>query len=200
LYSVTDLYGDYAGTVQYEFASLGGDGWRMERMTDTQGDSELLSVELAANGFRPSASTLVRSDGDGEERVSATYEMGEVNLELTTRQNVTTYERINVPSDSRDARSLFMLIRSLPLGTGYSTRINTFLPVASQMSRTAVTVLGQDEVETPAGTFTVWSVELDEGDRTSRAWIATEAPHQLVKYEEAINGGVFELAEYQPGQ
>jgi hypothetical protein len=200
LYRITDVNGSYAGTAQYEMRLLDGDLWRMEREIQAQGIEELLGVEMAARGFRPHASTLVRIDDGSQERVSAAYELGEVNLELTTRQNVTTYERINVPSDSRDARALFMLVRSLPLASGYSTRINTFLPVAARMTRTEVRVLGNDQVDVPAGSYSTWVVELDEGDRQSRVWIGTEPPHPLVKYVDGANGGVFELAEFWPGE
>ena len=199
-YRITDVNGDYAGTVQYEMTALDENAWRMERETLAQGIAEQLSVDMASRGFRPQASTLLRMDDGSQERVNATYDRGDVNLELTTKQDVTTYERVNVPSDSRDARALFMLVRALPLETGYSTRVNTFLPVASRMTRTAVTVLGTEDVETPAGTFSAWVVELDEGDLQSRAWVGMDPPHALVKYQDGANGGVFELEEFRPGE
>ena len=150
-YRITDLNGEYAGTAQYEMTAQDGDLWRMEREIQAQGVHELLSVDMAQHGFRPQASALVREDGGGQEQVNATYDRGEVSLELTTSQDVTTFERVNVPSDSRDARALFMLVRALPLETGYSTRVNTFVPVTSRMTRTDVRVLGREDVETPAG-------------------------------------------------
>ncbi len=200
LYQVTDLNDQYAGTVQWSFTAPDSETWRIDRLTDTQGDVEQLQVTMAAAGFRPTHSSLVRESDAGGEQVDAEYSRGEVNLTLTTKEDVTTYERVNVPSDSRDARSLFMLIRSLPLQKGYATRINTFLPIASLQTRTEISVHGIEEVTTPAGTSEAWKVQLDDGDRTSRAWVAVEAPHQLVKYEDAANGGVFELLEFTPGQ
>lgn len=198
VYRITDLNGDFAGTARYDLRAI-DEGWRMERLTQTQGDEERLSVDMAAQGFRPRASTLVRSDSEGVERVNAGYEQGEVHLDLTTKADVTTTEVVNVPSDSRDPRALFMLVRTLPLQTGYSTKVNTYQPVTSRMTRTTVTILGDEPIETPAGTFDAWLLVLDEGDRQSRAWIAKEPPHMLVKYVDAANGGTFDLSEYSPG-
>ncbi len=197
IYRVTDVDGEPAGAVRYGMQALGADSWRMERLTQTQGDEERLSVDMDAQGFRALASTLLRTAVDGQERVAATYSSGRVDLELTTKEDVTTFETVSVPSDTRDARALPMLVRTLPLEPGYSTKVNTFLPVTSRMGRTTVTVLGDEPVETPAGSFDAWLVVLDEGDRQSRVWIAKEAPHQLVKYIDAANGGLFELAEFE---
>ncbi|HOT90609.1 MAG TPA: hypothetical protein PLN71_03435 [Anaerolineae bacterium] len=52
-----------------------------------------------------------------------------------------------------------------------------------------VMVIGQEEVNTPAGTFTAWKVQV--GDRET-AWYAINAPHTLVKY---FDGGETWLLE-----
>lgn len=197
IFRVTDVNGDTAGTVRYDMESLDADGWRMERLTQTQGDEERLSVDMDAPGFRTRASELERVSVDGAERVAASYDGGEVQLELTNQDDNVTTQTVNVPSDSRDARALFMLVRTLPLEIGYSTKVNTYQPVTSRMVRTTVTVIGDEPVETPAGTYDAWLLVLDEGDRQSRAWVAKEAPYPLVKYIDAANGGLFELAEFQ---
>lgn len=197
VFRVTDVNGDAAGSVRYDMESLGPDAWRMQRLTQTRGDEERLSVDVDAQGFRTRASDLERITLDGDERVTATYDGGTVQLSLTSRDDSVTTQTVNVPSDSRDARALFMLIRTLPLEVGYSTKINTFQPVTSRLTRTTVTVIAEEPVETPAGPYNAWLVVLDEGDRQSRAWVAKEAPYPLVKYIDAANGGVFELTEFQ---
>lgn len=196
-FRVTDVDGAAAGTVRYDMEALGADVWRMQRLTQTQGDEERLSVDMEAPGFRTRASDLERITREGNERVTASFDGGEVQLELVTKDDNVTTETVNVPSDSRDARALFMLVRTLPLEIGYSTKVNTYQPVTSRLARTTVTVIADEPVETPAGAYDAWLVVLDEGDRQSRAWVAKEAPYPLVKYIDAANGGVFELAEFE---
>jgi hypothetical protein len=142
---------------------------------------------------------LVRSDHSGQEQVRAAYSSGQVDLELTTKQNVTTYERVNVPSDARDQRTLVVLARSLPLAEGYATRINSFFPLAGQLDRVTISVVGQEDIETPAGVFATWHVKLESDDRSSEAWIGTEAPYPLVKVVDERTQGALELTEFHAG-
>ena len=141
----------------------------------------------------------MRQEGDRQERVATSYDHGVADLELTNKQDVTTYQRVNIPSDARDQRTLLMLVRVLPLAQGYVTRLNTFLPVMPLLDRVTVTVTGDERVNTPAGSYDAWRLELDTGDSTTQAWIGVEAPYPLIKYVDGRNGGTFELAEYWPG-
>ena len=121
-------------------------------------------------------------------------------MRLTTVDNNTTPQRANIPSDARDQRTILQLARMLPLGEGYATRFNSYLPVADQRDRVTLQVVGREEVEVPAGTYDTWHIDLDGDSRQSEAWIGVEAPYPLVKYREGGSGPVFELIEYTPGE
>jgi hypothetical protein len=156
---------------------------------------------MTANGLRPALSTLTRLlGGDRRELVKSSYNQGQVDLELTTARDITTYERINVPSDVRDERTLLALTRALPLANGYATQVNSFLPVADLLERTTIHVTGQEQVQTPAGAYETWRVELITNRSESQAWISTSAPYILVKFVDGRTGGTYELRDYQPGQ
>ena len=80
-------------------------------------------------------------------------------MSLASRDDNVTTQTVNVPSDSRGARALFMLMRKYwRLGT---------LP-ARHLACTTVTVIADEPVEMPLGTFDAWLVVLDEGDRQCR--------------------------------
>ncbi|MEZ4862587.1 MAG: DUF3108 domain-containing protein [Caldilineaceae bacterium] len=202
-YKVTDLNNNYAGTALISFtagaAQVEGEAWTMRRETMTQGEQEIVVVEMTAQGLRPRSSTLVRLLGNGREQVKATYSSGQVDLELTTVRDVTTYERINVPSDVRDQRTLLALVRTLPLAAGYATEINSFLPVANLLERPTIVVTQKEQVEAPIGVYEAWRVELRTTDNTTVAWVATGPPYMLIKFEDGHSGGVYELSEYQAG-
>ena len=143
----------------------------------------------------------MRKLGDKQrQEVKTTYNSGQIDLELTTAQNVTTNERINVPSDVRDQRTLLAVVRTLPLADGYATQVNSFLPVANLLERTTIRVGEQEEVQTPAGAYTAWRVDLSTTDSESQAWVAIEAPYILVKFTDGRTGGSYELQEYQEGK
>ncbi len=203
-YQVIDLNDNFAGTATIEFVRgtvhVEGDGWTMRREVAAQGDQEVVVVEMSAVGLRPAFSTLIRVLGTGRQQVKTTYSSGQADLELTTAQDVTTYERINVPSDARDQRTLLALVRTLPLRVGYATQVNSFLPVANLLERTTIRVVKEEQVETPAGTYATWLIELSTPDSQSQAWIATGAPYRLVKFVDGRSGGTYSLQAYEAGQ
>jgi hypothetical protein len=198
LYRITDRNGRNAGTVRYALRQTSGDGWMMVRETAAHGVQETIAVHMAGEGFRPRTSLVVRTEEGVTERLNAIYDGAQVDLEMTNKRNITTVERMNIPSDARDQWTLFMLARALPLATGYSTRLNVFLPIMGRQSRVTLTVAKPVQVDAPAGTFEAWPVTLDLGDTKSTLWIGVEPPHPLVKYMDGANQGAFELAEFLP--
>lgn len=204
-YQITDIENKPAGTATITFTAgatqLQTEAWTMQREVAAQGNLEMVVVEMTATDLRPALSTLTRQlGGDRREQVKSVYNGGQVDLELTTAQDITTYERINVPSDARDQRTLLALVRALPLANGYATQVNSFLPVADLLERITIHVVGQEQVQTPAGAYETWQVELTTSDSESQAWISTNAPYILVKFVDGRTGGVYELRDYQRGQ
>ena len=171
--------------------------WVLERTVDSLGLQEFITVKMSEAGFRPKSSFLERSSQDGQESVDAQYNGAQVDMELNTRRNVMTVQRVSVPSDARDMTTLPMILRGLPLARGYATQMNLFLPIAGQLERVTVRVTGEEEITVAAGTFKTLTVDVDSGGAVSKLWFAQAAPHQLIKYQDGRNKAVFELTDYQ---
>ena len=154
-------------------------------------------MDMGEAGFRPLQSTLVRIARDGTEVVSAKYNGSQADLELTTKQNVTTVQRVSIPSDARDHATLIMLLRALPLAEGYAVRLNVFLPVVGILDRVTVEVARQEQVSVLAGTYDTWYVQMETANSETEAWVSTQAPYPVVKFIDSRNGGTFELSELQ---
>jgi len=198
-YTLTNAGGQQAGSAVYALDSIGanGDAWQLVRTITALGSQETMTITMDAAGFRPQTSQLERVNAGARETVDATYTSGQVDMTLTTRQNIMTVQREQVPSDARETVALPMLLRALPLAKGYVTQINTFLPVAAQLERITVRVSGEETVQVPAGSFATWTIELDAGDAQSKAWIAQEAPYLLIKYVDGRNKATLELSGMQ---
>ncbi len=199
--SITTADGQPGGVVTYLLTAgadeTGAPEWVLERSVNSLGLEELITVKMSDAGFRPKSAYLERSDRDGAESVDAQYNSGQVDMELTTKRNVTTVQRVSVPSDARDIVTMPMILRGLPLAQGYATQMNFFLPIAAQLERATVRVTGEAEITVPAGTFQTWAVDVDTGDAVSKLWFAQAAPHQLIKYQDGRNKAVFELSDYR---
>lgn len=202
-YAITNVNGAPAGTARYEIAAGAAsdqpDGWTIKREIVSQGVNEVVTVAMTAS-MRPITSQMVRvGEAQRQESVAATFDSGLVNMELTTVENVTTYQRVNVPSDAREGNIVLMLVRALPLAPGYATRINAFLPVAGLLETFVVEVQGTEQITVPAGVYETYKVELSTKDYTTTAWYAQDNPHTLVKYIDGRNQGEFVLTDFQPG-
>lgn len=204
IYRVTDQEGTGIGSAQFDIRA-GGEtvdetGWTIRREIRAQGVQEIATVEVSAETLRPLTSTLMRTSEAGQESADSIYSSGQVDTELNSTQQVFTAVRYQVPTDARDQRTVLMLVRTLPLESGYATRINSYLPIAALLDRVEVNVTRREEVTVPAGTFDTWRVRLEaQSDETIIAWFGTDAPHPLIKFEDTGSEAVFELTEFMPG-
>ncbi len=194
-YRITNRDGVVAGSAVYEITPADDDGWIFRRVINDIGVTETVSVTVQAQGYLPRHSLTIRATPQGQEIVEAEHDGGQVDIALTNRQGATVYERVNVPSDSRDERTLLPLLRTLPLRQGYTSNINSVLPVTGFSERFSIRFLRSEQVSVPAGTFDTWQVELKTTDRTTRAWIAKQAPYALVKFVDGRSQATFELTE-----
>jgi hypothetical protein len=155
---------------------------------------------MTGGGYGPVKSYLTRTDDSGTQKVEAVKDRAQVDIALTDRTGATTYQRVSVPSDIRDERTLLTLARSLPLAEKYATRINSFLPIVGIVETVTVEVRKREQVTVPAGEYDTWLVDFSTPDRTTQAWIGVDAPHPVVKFIDARSKGMFELTEFVEGE
>lgn len=202
-YQVTDRTGKLAGTAIVSVI-VGNEenpgGWTLRREINAGGGFEVATVLMSGKGYIPVKSSLIRTDTTGSQMVEATIARGQVDITLTSYQGATTYQRVSVPSDIRDERTLLTIARSLPLAEKYITSLNSFLPVVGIMERVTVEVRKRERVTVPAGEYDTWLVEFRTTDRTTQAWIAVDAPYPVVKLIDARSKGLFELTKFVAGE
>ena len=201
-YQVTDRTGKLAGTAMVMLIAgneKNSDGWSLRREISA-GQFEVATILMTGDGYVPVKSYLTRIDDSGTQQVEAVKDRSQVDITLTDRAGATTYQRISVPSDIRDERTLLTLARSLPLAEKYATRINSFMPTVGIVETMTVEVRKRERVTVPAGEYDTWLVEFSTPDRTTRAWIGVDAPHPVVKFIDARSKGLFELTEFVAGE
>ncbi len=192
LYQITDSGGNDAGMMRIRLSDI-DDGSRLMQREIGGIFREELAITMKADNLRPIETNLVRTHQDGIESIRTNYNGSKVNMQVTTKVNVTTDRLESIPSDSYDYRTIMMLLRALPLESGYATKVNGFLPIGATLERMEITVRRSEEVDVPAGSFQTWKVLMNTRSGRSMAWIGTEEPYLLVKYEDSSNGATFEL-------
>ncbi len=100
-------------------------------------------------------------------------------------------KKVDLTSVVYDNEEAAQLIRRLPLAPDYQTTLHIFSGLGGgNIIPLGVKVVGQEKVETPAGSFDCYKVELSPVNQTF--WWSTDAHHYLVKFE--AGGVIAELS------
>jgi len=199
-YQVKDVNGNPAGIASalINAASDESAAWLVQRSIDV-GSAQEQTVATLNSLYSPVTSVLTRTIGTERQIVKANYQGSQVQLELTSAQNVTTYDRRSITSDAYENATLFALLRTLPRQEGYAARINVFSPSPGVQETFVVHVIEREQITVPAGVYETWKLELTTNNNTTTAWVSEQAPHPLVKYEDGRIQATFELASFEPG-
>lgn len=126
--------------------------------------------------------TIVSEDETTE--FTAVYRPDEGLVELTERSDGD--ERTNplrLPEHYYDNETSLFLWRTIDLREGYESAYNAVLSTQRRTVPVTLRVSGLERVETPAGTFEAWRVEVRGGGVTLFAWYADTPERPLVRYE-----------------
>ncbi|MFN8439769.1 MAG: DUF3108 domain-containing protein [Caldilineaceae bacterium] len=202
-YDITDLNGQFAGTTIYSIqkstATQAGN-WIVRRETEAQGNSEIVEVEITGDHLRPRQTNWALTDGSGTETIVANYAQGVVDMQLTSKQSQMHTEQRTIPTDSYDAYTLMILLRAMPLAKNYATQMNIFTALTGNLEQALVRVRGTEQIESDAGAFDTWRVEIKIGESKTQAWIGTNTPYPVVKYIDGRNGGTYLLSTFEAGK
>ena len=158
--------------------------WRLDKRACAGGQS-FSRVEVEADSFNPLRSRWKHVIiGD----VEAVYAPGRVELKSKGKSEL---KKVGFEGAVYDNEEVIQLMRRLPLAPGYTTTLRCLATLGGGMIvPVKLDVTGREQVETPAGKFECYRVELNINQTF---WYATDARRLLVKFE--AGGSVVELAE-----
>ena len=80
-------------------------------------------------------------------------------------------------------------LAAMPLEPGLKTRVRAFDPNMQQLQQINIEVVAAESVETPAGTFDVYRLDVVSADGngiTGKTWVTQAKPHLAVKSEATL--------------
>ncbi len=171
-----------------------GPGWVLSSFLSAEGFEERSSVRVGRDDLLPARVDYELRTADGTATYTALYAAGKATLtaDVSGKRQEATVKLPDAPYF--DNEQFVTTLRALPLAEGWSRALNDIVTRNATKARITVAVTGEEEVDSPAGTFRCWVVELKGIGQT--AWIAVEPPHQLVQYRNAQSGLVMKLADY----
>jgi hypothetical protein len=181
VYDIVDTNGSKLGTSEFSFAR-DGDAWLLTTTTKTGQVEEAAKVRLDGATLRPLGKEKTIKNAGTDATLSITYSTGKVQMKAVVNgkeQNVA----VGIPANVLENDQLLMTLRAIPFAAGYQGSLVTFVPESAAKVKTTVRVLGQEKVETPAGSVDAWRVEGNLGQAKHSAWYAVAAPYALVQYD-----------------
>jgi tetratricopeptide (TPR) repeat protein len=182
------------GTTEYYSDLAESDGrkvWRVGERSFAAVNS-FSAVQADFGTFRPLTSRWKMLIGD----VSATYKPGEVELRRAGVAEPTIVKLDEAVFDNEEAMDV---MRRLPLKAGYKAKIPVFSSLGGATVPIELEVVGEEEIEAPAGQFKCFKTKLNIMGQTF--WFSDDAHRYLVKFE--ANGLIAQLAsisQRKPGE
>ncbi|MEX2247550.1 MAG: DUF3108 domain-containing protein [Dehalococcoidia bacterium] len=198
-YRLTDDDGDRLGQAVLRIDRT-GDAFALSQSTqDGDGNSDEWRVTVDAATLKPRAMARTILDAAADRRVvaEATYTTDEEGREIV-RVKETNYSPagsdepddirsnpLRVPEHAYDNHASLFLWRTIPFEEGYTATYVTVFSNRRETRTLTLHVKGQEAVETPAGRFDAWLLEIEDGRETQRAWYSVEADRRLLVYDNA---------------
>ncbi len=143
---------------------------------------QTISIKVASDDLKPISGNQTIVSPQGEFKINATYSDSKLKIEAETPEGNQTAE-IDVPDDAYDNDEVLFLLRALPFEEGYQATYTNVVAAAAQKPKITVAITGKEPVETPAGVFDCWKLELSAAGQEQYMWYSVDSPHYLVKYD-----------------
>lgn len=175
-----------------------GDAWVLRQEYTARKVTDKVAIRVGEPGLKPRSLTRSLDGEDGRIQLDVEYKDGRAIVRADNGEERRSNSS-DVPAFAYDSWEGLFLWRTLPLAEGYAAAYRsmvTAVPRKPEDGAKTVRVKKRERVRVPAGEFDTWRVKVTGDGVSETAWIAVDAPHPVVKYD---NGSaVFELTKYQP--
>lgn len=146
-----------------------------------------LIVNVRTDNLKPLGGGVTGSTALPGPTVIYSYEeKGKLNIDNSTPEGDQRIV-IDVPEDAYDDNELLFLLRTIPFEVGYTASFTNVVATSAQKHVVTITVVGEEELQVPAGNFDAYKIELTIASDKKYLWYAKEKPHYLVKLDDRIN-------------
>ena len=123
-------------------------------------------------------------------RVTGWYQSG--NAEYSPRVAIAGVR----PDSAFEANAIKVLLPRLPWAVGMKRTLFEFNPISASTQTWIITVLDEEQVTVPAGTFEAFRAELADPAEREFVWYTRDVPHRCLKLVDVTNDWSMELIHY----
>jgi len=155
----------------------GEEAWRVETTVESPMGVATDTVLLRVNDLTPVQRTIQQ----GPMTAKVDFAEGAITGEMLMSGASTPFE---VPVDGPVVGHLETALAAMPLAEGFQTQVRTFQPGMGNTQLLNLSLVGTETVETPAGSFDTYRVDLQGDDGSSGSmWVTEQQPHRGIKAE-----------------
>ena len=170
----------------------------VERSRTTHNDEEVWRVATTVELPVGEASDVAYLRVDSLRPVHRAIDQGPVSMRLDFADDAITGSvtmpggntvDVDIPIEESVLGHLETALAVMPLEPGLKTRVQAFEPNMQQVQQINIEVVAAESVETPAGTFDVYQLEVASADGTGisgKSWVTRAKPHLAVKSEATL--------------
>ncbi len=191
-----------AATLAYQITmEMAGQSMAMnnvvERSRTTYNEQEVWRVSTAIELPMGEASDVAYMRIDNLRPVHRAIDQGPLNMRLDFTDDAITGS-VAMPGNTMDVDMtiegavlghLESGLAVMPLEPGFETRVQVFEPGSQQLHQINIEVVAAESMETPAGTFDVYRLDIASADGTGvsgKTWVTRAKPHLAVKSEATL--------------
>jgi hypothetical protein len=184
-YDWLDASDNQVGTSQYSLALSEGT-WTISETDKLPGLEQKIEVQIDATALVPLGEHKTIQTANNNVEVTTQYANGKLTIDAAV-DGQNRNASLDVPANAIDNDQVLMTLRALPFAQDYTVTYVTIVAQNALKVNTTFTVVSQESVTVPAGTFDTWRVELASGQNKQYAWYQVDAPHALVQYDNGAN-------------
>ncbi|MYE24289.1 MAG: S9 family peptidase [Gammaproteobacteria bacterium] len=153
------------------------EAWRVETTLESPMGIATDTVLLRVSDLTP----VLRTIQQGPMTATIYFAEGAITGEMLMSGTSTPFE---VPVDGPVVGHLETALAAMPLAEGFQTQVRTFQPGMGNTQLLNLSLVGTETVETPAGSFDTYRVDLQGDDGSSGSmWVTEQQPHRGIKAE-----------------
>lgn len=192
-----------AGEMTYGWKKEGALYVIEERTTMKPNIVETAKAVVDANTFLPRSVEINFMMGESFMKVALGWTGLNRHGKITNRRagNEATVRNVDLTEDNPAPLRLAVigLVAAMPLDAGFANRLEWFNTLANRVETVSIAVTGSRKVETPAGFFDTYVVELRGASPENIVYVSKAKPRRIVRIDVVGQPLYFELAKNQPG-
>jgi hypothetical protein len=190
--------GSVKGTTKLSVARKDADFELTQSTSDPNGNSDVSVVIADASTLKPKSGTRTITDSKQKTLLETTYDdigtdqCSSGKIAHITQSVFSPPEQAKpdskrtipkcVPEHTYDIDESLFIWRTIDFTKGTQLTYNNLATNSGDNHLVTLTVMDQEKVTVPAGTFDAWLVEVASERSRQKAWFATTADHRLLQY------------------